>query len=79
MTDIWELVEGGHTDSLAPAVTKARSRPASLRSDDHLLHVAWQVNQSLIPWLLNQGVSPDQRDTVDGTVLMYAAADDVVA
>ena len=78
MADLRELIKRGDRERLAAVVAKARGRPSSLRSEDHLLHVAWQVSRQLIPWLLDQGVGPDQRDTVGGTVLMYAAADDVV-
>jgi hypothetical protein len=32
-----------------------------------------EIWRPLIPWLLGQGVSPDQRDSVGGAILMYAA------
>jgi ankyrin repeat protein len=76
--DIWDIIEPGDKGRLAKVIAEQQNGPDAVRSDDNLLHVAWQRNRLLIPWLLDQGVHPDQRDTVGGTALMYAAADDAV-
>ena len=75
MEDIWDIVKHGKTDRLAEVIAQQQKGSEAARSDENLLGVAWQVNRSLIPWLLDQGVSPDQRDTVGGTALMFAATD----
>jgi ankyrin repeat protein len=77
--DIWHMIERGDTARLPEAIAEQWNGPEAARSDEHLLHVAWQVNRPLIPWLLAQGVNPDRRDTAGGTVLMYAAAADDAA
>jgi ankyrin repeat protein len=76
--EIWDMVKGGDSERLLAIIAEQRKSSEATRSDDLLLNVAWQVNRRLIPWLLENGVNPDQRDSVGGTVLMYAAADDAI-
>ncbi|MGA2501921.1 MAG: ankyrin repeat domain-containing protein [Tepidisphaeraceae bacterium] len=76
--DIWSIVRRGDTTRLARVIVEQKGSSNSIPLDHGLLHVAWQRNRPLIGWLLDQGISPDQRDSVGGTVLMYAAADDAI-
>lgn len=66
-----------------PAIERLLKEQPSLsdgiRSDASPLHTAWHCNPDLIPDVLLLGVSPNQRDSSGGTVLMFAAADDATA
>jgi ankyrin repeat protein len=73
------------TDAIEAADTARLERLLADRPDlrgirpgesDAPLQAAWYRKPDLIPWLLPRGVSPDQRDSGGGTVLMHAAADD---
>ena len=77
-TDIYDRVERGDRERLAPLIAEELARPDSELLDDNLLHAAWHRNRGLMRWLLDQGISPNRRDTYGGTVLMCAAADDKV-
>jgi ankyrin repeat protein len=75
MDDVWAMIRAGPSPALAQLAAQEKAGIAKPSpSDGHLLDIALQENRDLIPWLLEQGVNPNRRDTAGGTVLMYAAA-----
>ena len=73
---IRNAIERGDPTELRRLIADRPDLAGPVTSDDALLHVAWQHNRPLIPHLLDLGINSDQRDTLGGTVLMYAAAED---
>lgn len=78
MDDIWDIIKAGPSDDLARLAAREAERQTAPPLDEHLLDIAFQANRELIPWLLQHGADPNRKDTVGGSVLMYAAADDLV-
>ena len=49
-----------------------------MKSDNAILLLAWYIGPAVVRFLLAEGVHPDQRDTGDGTVLMYASGEGLI-
>jgi ankyrin repeat protein len=72
---ISDAIEGGDTNRVAEILREHPELLADVKNDDAPLWSAWYSNRALLSWLLEYGVSPNQRDSSGGTVLMSAAAE----